>query len=339
MATLKDVAKYANVSLSTVSIVVNGKAADRKISQETIDRVTSAVHHLAYRPNISARKIRYAEKSRPRLVLFWPFDNRTTILSSLLTEINLQLHKVNFDCELVIQTYDNDKIFLSTQEIVNQSYNGVIVGGATTNDISYLESLQLQTPVILINRKSSKFSTVCVEAEEVAECAIRLLNNKAIKDVAVVGVKENFLASNQRTAKFIEYCKRDNINIKPEAFIYAHNSFEDGIKAAETYLHLNERPKTIFCESEIIALGITYYFNKSGVRVPKDVSLIAIGTMGSNITRYVIPSITIIDIPTEQIASTIIELFIAKLDDINPLIPTAKKIQPRVYFGDSFAIS
>lgn len=51
MATIKDVAKKAGVSISTVSIVINGKDKERKISQKTVQNVWNAIEELHYKPN------------------------------------------------------------------------------------------------------------------------------------------------------------------------------------------------------------------------------------------------------------------------------------------------
>ena len=53
MATIKDVAKQAGVSVTTVSIIINGKAEERKISAATQERVAEAMRDLGYQPNLS----------------------------------------------------------------------------------------------------------------------------------------------------------------------------------------------------------------------------------------------------------------------------------------------
>ncbi|RHQ18859.1 LacI family transcriptional regulator [Lachnospiraceae bacterium AM48-27BH] len=61
MATIKDVAKLAGVSVTTVSIIMNGKSGERKISAQTQERVQDAMRELGYQPNLTARRLRFQE--------------------------------------------------------------------------------------------------------------------------------------------------------------------------------------------------------------------------------------------------------------------------------------
>ena len=62
MATIKDIAEKANVSLSTVSLIINGKAGERKISRETEERVLKIMREMNYIPNISAKLCAAAQR-------------------------------------------------------------------------------------------------------------------------------------------------------------------------------------------------------------------------------------------------------------------------------------
>jgi LacI family transcriptional regulator, purine nucleotide synthesis repressor len=62
VSTIKDIAKAAGVSIATVSIVLNGKGRERKISQETQQRIYKIAQDLNYVPNQSAKKLRSAKK-------------------------------------------------------------------------------------------------------------------------------------------------------------------------------------------------------------------------------------------------------------------------------------
>ena len=61
MATIKDVAKECGVSVTTVSLIINGKAKERRISEETCERVHTAMKKLGYRPNAGARALRASD--------------------------------------------------------------------------------------------------------------------------------------------------------------------------------------------------------------------------------------------------------------------------------------
>ncbi|MDE6185713.1 MAG: LacI family DNA-binding transcriptional regulator, partial [Lachnospiraceae bacterium] len=71
MVGIKDIAKKAGVSFSTVSIILNGRAEERKISPGTQKKVMDAVKELQYRPNISAKSLKEGRNSSFVIALFW----------------------------------------------------------------------------------------------------------------------------------------------------------------------------------------------------------------------------------------------------------------------------
>ncbi|OOM07483.1 LacI family DNA-binding transcriptional regulator [Clostridium saccharobutylicum] len=339
MATMKDVAKLAGVSVSTVSIVINGKAKERNIPLTTYNKVNEAIEELGYQPNVSARRLRNLDSTKPIIALYWPLDARTNMLAALLTGIQIELNKIQFDCELVIQTYTNDKIENNSKEIANNTYNGVIIGASSQGDIDYLESLSPRMPVILINRKSNKFSTVSVNSNDVATEAVSLLSKNSIKQVGIIKAENPYVASSQRIQAFLSACKQNNISVDTEHIITASNSFIGGIEAVNKYISIANKPKIIFCESDLIVLGMIYEFNRLNIKIPDDVSIISIGTIGSDFTKYSTPSITTIDIPPEKIAGGAISILVESLSKTNVserLTPIHKKIKPEKYLRESF---
>ncbi|MDS0528504.1 LacI family transcriptional regulator [Clostridium sp. SHJSY1] len=341
MATMKDVAQLAGVSISTISIVINGKAKERNIPETTYKKVMDAIETLGYQPNVSARRLRNLDSPKPIIALYWPLDTRTTMLAALLTGIQIELQKNQFDCELVIQTYNNDEISNHSKEIINNTYTGVIIGATSDIDLDYLESLSPRIPVILINRKSNKFSTVSVDSTDVATEAISLLHKNSIKEVTIIEAENPYVASSQRIRAFLNSCKQNNILVDKENIITAPNSFAGGIEAVNRYINLDNKFKTVFVESDLISLGMICRFNELNIKIPDDVSIISIGTIGSDFTKYSTPSITTIDIPAEKIASSAISILVETLSKKNlqeRLIPVHKKIQPITYIRKSFQI-
>ena len=84
MATIKDIARIANVSPSTVSFVLNGKAREMKVSSATEQRILEIVAATGYRPSNVARRLRASEAERPVLALYWPLDRRASYVGRLL---------------------------------------------------------------------------------------------------------------------------------------------------------------------------------------------------------------------------------------------------------------
>ncbi|MGZ7442810.1 substrate-binding domain-containing protein [Paenibacillus sp. TH7-28] len=339
MVTMKDVAKLAEVSVSTVSIVVNGKAKERNIPLKTYNKVIKAMDDLGYQPNVSARRLRNLDQAKPIIALYWTLDARTNMLAALLAGIQSEIEKKQFDCELVIRIYTNDQIAKDAKEIENNSYNGVIIGATSESDLAYLESLSPRMPVVLINRNSQKYSTVYVDSGEVAAEAVSLLTKQSIERIGVVSVESPYVASSQRIVAFLEACKQQCISVDPRDIITVPNSLAGGVAAADKYLRLPARPGALFCESDTVVLGIIHQFNRLKIGIPEEVAIISIGMTGPEATQYSTPPITTIDIPSEKIAAAAISIIkesLSKKKLHERLLPVHRKIAPATYVRASF---
>ncbi|EHS59224.1 LacI family DNA-binding transcriptional regulator [Paenibacillus kribbensis] len=341
MATIKDVANLANVSVTTVSIVINGKAKERKIPQRTYNKVMEAMNALNYHPNLSARRLRSTATPKPIIALYWPLDYRTNMLASFLHGIQSELNEMNYSCELVIRTYQNNEIDKDANEIIKNTYDGVIIGATSLSDLEYLESLNPRIPLVLINRESQKYSTVSVNHNDVANKGAQLLSKKGYQQVSIVIANNPYVGASLRTKAFLNACAQNGITIEKEHIIEIPNSTEGGILAAKRYCEMDHPPKVLFCESDSIALSMIYQFNKMGVKIPEDIELLSIGLTGPESTMYSTPPITIINMPSEKIAGTAISIIIDSLNQDNTddkLSPIHKTIMPEVYIRDSFML-
>ena len=113
MATIKDVAKQAGVSVTTVSIIINGKSEERKISTATQQRVAAAMRDLAF---------------------FWPLDYRVSIQASFLNFSQIEIAESGFDCEMMIQTYENDKLEQYGSSFLKYGYCVAFIGACSAKD-------------------------------------------------------------------------------------------------------------------------------------------------------------------------------------------------------------
>ena len=335
MVTIKDVANYAHVSPTTVSLILNGKAEERRISPLTCDRVMEAMNTLGYQPNLSARRLRSNDRLRPIIAFYWPMDYRTNILASFLSSFQEIIRKLDFDCELVVQTYENNALEKHSDGIIKNSYHAVIIGGASSRDIAYLETLKPQIPLVLMNRSSEKYSTVSVDTKEMGLLAARLFRQKGYTEAAVLTSRRPYLATGLRTQAFLNACAQIGITIDATHIIRAENTMEGGVQGADTYCSLPARPRAVFCDSDSMALGALYSFHRHGLIFPRDTELLAIGFLDPEATRYSIPPVSVISMPNKEVMEGAIRLVIQALS-VTLTTPVHTLIEPEVVLRDTF---
>lgn len=334
MATIKDVATLAGVSVSTVSIVLNGKAEERKVAKETARKVMDAIAALNYKPNITARRLQSSEESKPIIAVYWPLDYRTTFLARILMGLQGEIKRLNFECDVVVCTYENDHLYKESGLINKNKYNAAIIGATSEKDMNFLESIEPPFPIVLYNRYSDKYFSVCNDDEAAAYKAASLFAEKGHKSVAVITVEGAHIATSFRTKYFLNACKKLNIEIEKSYIIKAENSYAGGVLAAKKLLNLENIPHALFCDSDLQAIGASYIFNEENIKIPDDIEIIAFGLMSEESTEYTTPPITVVLIPSEEMASSCISL----LDDIlkhKITKPVHKTIEPKMLMRKS----
>lgn len=308
MATIKDVAREAGVSVTTVSIVMNGKAKERSISEATQNRIQEAMRKLGYAPNMSARRLRSKDGERPVIAFYWPLDFRTGILSSFLNSFQKEIEKIKFNCGLMVQTYKADEMERYDEAILKNGYNGLIVGACSKKDLEHLETLSPQMPVVVINRESERFSTVGTDNEEIGRMAAEAFAKRGCTELAVFSSTSNFLATQKRNEYFLNECAKHGIEVKPQYIFRCNSTAEGGYQIGKKFCEQKEKPHFIFCDSDVIAFGALSAFYQYKVRIPENVEILSIGMLAEDVAEYSVPPLSVVRMPNREIASAVIDL-------------------------------
>ena len=336
MATIKDVAKQAGVSVTTVSIIINGKAEERKISAATQQRVSEAMRDLGYQPNLSARRLRSQENERPVIAFFWPLDYRVSILASFLNFIQIEIAESGFDCEMMIQTYENDKLEQYGSSFLKNGYSGAIIGACSAKDQQWLESICPRMPVVLINRESEHFSTVCTDNEEAGLMAATRIRQKGYTEVAIFASKHAYVATGQRVQAFMRSCEKLGIKVDEKYILRGTSTLHGGYEVGKQYCALKEPPKMIFSDSDSIALGALSAFHEHGLLIPQNAEILSIGMFGPDTTAYSVPSVSVVEMPDKEIGQQVIRLLRQKITT-NDLTPEHVKLHAKLVLRESFS--
>lgn len=336
MHTMADVAKLANVSRATVSIVVNGQHEKRKIPLETCQRVWDAMKELDYHPNISARRMKDSGVFILTIALLWPSDSRLSYLDRFLHSLMQHAESAESKCEIILQGYHSGRISDSVQLIQKGSFHGVIVVGASPEDIAFIDATTFNVPIVLVNRNSEKYTTVSSNDLLLVDKALAIFSKRGFQDAAVICAKNPFSASGIRVRLFAEMARNNGIRIDNESMIWVDNSMRGGVDAAKAYMALKERPHAIFSDCDYISMGMIHECAKHHIQVPGDCEILSVGLMNDDYTRYFCPSLTTIALPIEEIAH---ESLLQVISLINNPAETIKHIvcNPVIHFRKSLS--
>jgi len=140
LSTMKRIAEETNLSIGTVSLVLNGRGDELRISKKTQQLVLETARRLGYLPNVSARRLRQASGAAiPVIAAFWPTDLSPEIIGRFFAGAHRSMLQQENEFEMMIQPYRRSQIHKLRSVCDLGIYNGIIITGLSEADQRYLE--------------------------------------------------------------------------------------------------------------------------------------------------------------------------------------------------------
>lgn len=293
MATIDDVAKRAQVSVGTVSRVINNIGLVKK---ETAERVRRAVKELHYTPNLAARNLR---RNESRIILMLAPNFTNPYYSRILSGICDMSRKMGY-ITLVYNTYDtlSLKEEALTDLIKTNHVDGTIILAINHND-RWLDKYKDEYPIVQCSEyvSGSQLPHISVDNYTAAYETVRYLIDRGHTNIAFVGSKNQFHSTKRRYDGYRQALL--DAGIQPRDDWKAEGSvdyaFQSGLLAARQVLQAAKRPTAVFCVSDVLALGVIAQAVEFGLRVPEDLSVTGFDDV--DYTAMFHPHLTTVRIP------------------------------------------
>lgn len=310
MASIREIARLANVSQGTASIVLSGKGKQYRISDATQQRIFAAAREMNYQPNISARRLRSGgETVLPIIALFWALDTRTVLMGRFLKGFQQTIAAIEGDYELLIQPYEGTRLDAVQSLVTGTRFNGAIIANATEADEAYLEEAQLQVPIVLYQRNSTKYATVNVNNYGSGEEIARLFASRGHRSVGAILPNISSKASNLRRDGYLAKAAELGLVVPEKHILYAEYSERGGYEAACRLLEEGGTPPTaLFVISDQMAVGALAAFHQFGCPVPGQIEVV--GHDDDEVSQFTIPALTTVHLPVEEMAGECVRLLI-----------------------------
>ena len=242
MASIKDVAEMAGVSLSTASIVANGKAKERKISEATQKKVLETMKALNYIPNVSAKTLRRGESQKYVVALFWNFDFRSIMMHRFLFGFQKKIKELNADMSIIIHPYQTGELKKEAASFTGGEFHAAVIGNADGNDMEFLKESNFQLPIILYNRLLEGFSSVNIDDHQLGMMAAEHLYAQGYRRPAIIHGTQNFPGATGREQAFRNRMEELGCEIPEPRMILAGNSVRGGYECGEQIKAKQEEP-------------------------------------------------------------------------------------------------
>lgn len=308
--TIKDIAKKANVSPSTVSRALNDHP---RISTETKQLIRELAKNMGYVRSQAARNLVTQQSVTIGVAIA---DYLDPFYISLLASIEDVALANNYDL-FVSSFYRNrqqeEKLFNSFCE---KRLAGIIVAGSLI-DKGYLSQKHRSVPVVLTNCPSYPFS-VSVDKLSGAKMALEYLIGLDHRRIAYISQGKPLSTELLRLQGYRSILSNHNIPIDDSLIVPGYGGVIGGIKAASQLLDLPEKPSAIFCFNDMTAIGVLNALQKHGCHVPRDCSVVGFDDL--DIAAYYHPPLTTVRQPIYQLGRKAAEMLLKLIqgdDDVS----------------------
>ena len=288
-ANLRDVAKASGVSVATVSRVLNKSPL---VTDETRERVLSAIESLKFVPSAAARAI---NSGRTRMVgaLLATLDN--AIYSLFIDALEEELGK--FALSLVVATTrgDGDVEAFQAQRLLDLGVEGLIVSGITHSAEFYSLVERSDLPVIATSYYDPNYRlpTIGYDNAGIAQLSLEHLIDLGHKRIAVLhGPTHN----NDRTRARIRGLEKRADAIL--SFYETENQTASAGDAAEAAINAMAPPSALLCLADVLAHGALFRCQNLGIAVPKDISIVGLDDLPTSASTC--PPLTSVHSPVKR---------------------------------------
>ncbi|NII10762.1 LacI family DNA-binding transcriptional regulator [Oleiagrimonas sp. C23AA] len=334
-STIKDVAERAQVSLKTVSRVINHEPS---VHERTRERVLKAIEELNYRPDLSARSLRSAKAYALGLV----YDNPNPYYIISVQNGALSVcREMGFG--LQIHPCDSNSPHLANElrDLVRRSrLAGLVLAPPMSEQpelIEYLAAAKIPFVRIISAAADPQDGYPCVyvddrdAAYDITEHLIQLGHQR----IGFLWGGKQHRSSPERFKGYEEALHDYGIELDPELIVEGDFSFDDGFRGARKLLALKDRPTAIFGSNDEIAAGVLAAARSAGMEVPYELSIA--GFEDSPFSKQSWPALTTARQATEDIARAATRALIAQLRKDDDSVEAAQGFSPELVVRGSTA--
>lgn len=308
--TMKDVARAAGVSLSTVSRVLNDNlSVDSDLRKEVLD----AIKQLGYQPNRSAQQLRSSISHVIGLII-------ADVENPFFTSVIRGIEDVAFDRQLNVLLCNTDEDPDKQQEYLKvmseERVAGLIITPTFDTDPEQLRSLQQSgMPIVLLDRQIEELECDQVIVDNVAGAytATRHLIELGHRRIAFV---QGNLPVRTYTDRYIGYTQaltEASIQLDRNLVLELSPRLEDTYETMLPYLRSKQPPDAVFAANNLMTLGVLKAIKQAGLSVPEDIAVVGFDDMPWS--GELCPPVTSVAQPTYELGQEAARLLIRRIND------------------------
>ncbi|EGQ9169027.1 substrate-binding domain-containing protein [Vibrio cholerae] len=310
MATMKDIARLAGVSTSTVSHVIN---KSRFVSDEIAERVNNAAQQLNYAPSALARSLKM---NRTKTIGMLVTTSTNPFFGEVVKGVERSCYHQGYNLILCNTEGDNQRMKASINTLLQKRVDGLLLMCST------LEGERLDVfdrypdiPIVVMD-----WGPILFASDKIQDNSLQG-GYMAAKHLIECGHKEigcitGPLIRHQAQMRYEGYKRalaEAGIAINPDWIVESDFECEGGYQAFEKLYQRGKLPSALFVSNDMMAMGVIQAANQRGLRIPDDLSLI--GYDDVHIAKFMTPALTTIHQPKYRLGKAAIDTLLYRLEN------------------------
>ncbi|MHC4089177.1 MAG: LacI family DNA-binding transcriptional regulator [Planctomycetota bacterium] len=329
-ASIEDVAKRADVSISTVSRVINRRDV---VNEKTRRRVEDAIKELNYRPNMFARGLMLQKSELLGLVL--P-DLHGEFYSEIIRGANAKARELKYVL-VIASSHNPDDARTLVEDLQTRSITdgvAVMVSDRTAHIAKLLP--EFQVPIVVVDGavENRQYDQVVIDQRAGAMAMMRhLIDECRCRRILFVGGLETNVDTIARLDAYKEALGQADLPVIPEDIYHLDYEYETAYQfAVEHVREWTGRGYCVFAANDEMASGIIDAATANGVEVPADLAVV--GFDDTRVARMTRPPLTTVHVPMSQLGATAMELLCQRLADMQRS-PAFVSLSPQLVVRES----
>lgn len=329
-ATIKDIAKQLNISISTVSRAMRN-APD--VNAETKRAVMTLSKELNYQPNKLALSLKQKQTHNIGVIV----PNLDYVLATMVKGIDEVALEAGYTVMVCQSNESFGREIVNTRRLLDSLVDGFIISvSSETKVFDHFRTIQeKQMPMVVFDRVTPFLPapSVRIDNEDGGFQATEHLIEQGYKRIAILAGPRNLGISNQRLDGYLKALKKYRIKPDNDLIINCDFNQQYAYIATQELLNMKKRPDAIFTISDRMAIGAMLAIKEKGLRMPQDVGLV--GFNNEPVVSLVTPGISSVDQPAFELGKMAAKLFIQTMHNNGEMNDVEEILKPKLIVRES----
>jgi len=306
MVTIKDVARRANVSVTSASYALNDTGT---IAETTRNRILKAAKDLNYHPNAFARNLK---KGKTHTIGVFISRFGGAFYEDILEGIHDTVLKTDYDLIVCPESRTTQK-FLEHRQV-----DGAIVFDSKIDSELLIRLASKSFPIVVMDRSLDVdyLLPLLIDNQSAAREIFYHFYDQGLRRICFVSGALDSFDNSERMNAFLSEADKHNLIVD----IHRGNfTFESGYIAAKTILENNALPEAVFCANDQMAIGFIEAMNEHGLKAPEDIAIVGFDDIP--VTRYMQPTLSTVGSSRTLLGASAAEQLINFIESQVPFTP------------------